>query len=68
MDQALIDAITKLVSNVGFPGAIVVYLMWMGKGLLPWAERFVVAFEKINERLDEIKEELTRLRSSPPNI
>lgn len=65
MDTQLVESLTKLVSNVGFPGAIILYLMWLGKGLLPWAERFVIAFEKISERLDDIKEELSRLRPNP---
>lgn len=57
-----IAAIKDLIASVGFPGAIILYLMWMGKGLLPWVERFVIAFEGMTKGIEEIKEELSGLR------
>lgn len=65
MDQGLIDSLTKLIANIGFPGAIVIYLMWMGRQLLPSVERFVLCMEGMKEGIEKINEELGRLRLTP---
>lgn len=61
-----IAAIKDLVGSVGFPGAMVLYLMYMGRQLLPVVERFVTSFETLTNEVKEIREDIKVLTQRLP--
>jgi len=71
MDITLLTQIQNLIAAVGIPGAIVLYFMWagreLGKILIPYGERFIIAFESISAEIKEIREDIKRLTQRFPD-